>query len=264
MMEDYATDVERLKSMVLSAATDGIVNAAMELEFGQIRTRLVRQERFKKLAPRFVLVNSTAKDIRRAMQAISEHYGPRRNHINDGFADLINSLFDGHDPAFHDNPVAAIARQVNVGPLVLLPLDVQTKGKEMADVYVELYCIENVLRVLIDSVMKDEELVIPRKVQNTIAKLKEQERSNAYLPVRGNSDLFYCDFSDLQAIMVGNWSTFGIYFPDQNEHWLNVTLGELYKIRNLVAHNSYVGQDERDALKVHFKAITKQLRLNRS
>lgn len=36
---------------------------------------------------------------------------------------------------------------------------------------------------------------------------------------------------------------------------------ELYKIRCLVAHNSYVSKDERDALKVYYKSITAQLQL---
>lgn len=56
-----------------------------------------------------------------------------------------------------------------------------------------------------------------------------------------------------------NWTVFGPYFPNKNEHWLNVTMEEVVKIRHFVAHNSYVGPDERAALQVNYKKIIAQL-----
>jgi hypothetical protein len=52
-------------------------------------------------------------------------------------------------------------------------------------------------------------------VQDTIDKLKKNEQESKYLPIRGNSDLFYCDFIELGKIIVGNWTIFGKYFPNK-------------------------------------------------
>ena len=157
--------------------------------------------------------------------------------------------------------IEEIQQNVNFGHLNLLPQDIQQKGREMSEVYLYLYCIENSLRIFIEEIMKTETVNIPRKVQDTIDKLKKSEQESKYLPLRGGNDLFYCDFIELGKIIVGNWSVFGKYFPKQNEHWLNVMVEELYKIRCLVAHHSYVGKDERDALKVYYKSITAQLQI---
>jgi len=143
----------------------------------------------------------------------------------------------------------------------LLPSDILEKGKEMSEVYLYLYCIENSLRIFIEEIMKTETVSIPKKVQDSIDKLKINEQESKYLPLRGDNDLFYCDFIVLGKIIVSNWLVFGKYFPNQNEHWLNVMIDELYKIRCLVAHNSYVGKDERNSLKVFYKIITNQLKL---
>ena len=193
-------------------------------------------------------------EFRREMQT-KGGYAERRKYINEIFYPLISdedSLLDSIDE---------IQQNVNFGHLNLLPQDIQQKGKEMSEVYLYLYCIENSLRIFIDEIMKKEAVNIPKKVQETIDKLKKSEQESKYLPLRGSSDLFYCDFIELGKIVVGNWTIFGKYFPKQNEHWLNVMVEELYKIRCLVAHNSYVGKDERDALKVYYKNITSQLKI---
>ena len=109
--------------------------------------------------------------------------------------------------------------------------------------------------------MNKETVKIPAKVQETIAKMKKEESERKYLPFRGDSDLFYCDFIELGKIMVNNWAVFSKFFPGQKEHWLNVMMDELYKIRCLVAHNSFVGDHERQSLKVYYKNILSQIQV---
>jgi hypothetical protein len=192
------------------------------------------------------------------MQAISSSYAGRRTHIKNEFYPLINSLYGTETIA---DAIADIVQQVDFGHLNLLPEDIQNKGREMSDVYLYLYCIENSLRIFITEIMKNQTINLPTKVQDTIHKMKESEKESKYLPVRGDNDLFYCDFIQLGKIIVANWFVFGKYFPNQNEHWLNVMIDELYKIRCLVAHNSFVGEHEKQSLKVYYKNITLQLKL---
>lgn len=257
-MEDYQTNVERLKNLMTSAATDLGIDEQNENEYKQLRQSLLRQDRFKTLAPKFVTTCGTLKEFKREMQAVSQQYAGRRTHIKNAFYPLVNSLYGTETMA---DAIADIVQQVDFGQLNLLPQDIQDKGREMSDVYLCLYCIENSLRIFIGEIMKTEAVTIPTKVQETINKMKQSEQESKYLPVRGDNDLFYCDFIQLGKIIVSNWTVFGKYFPNKNEHWLNVMIDELYKIRCLVAHNSFVGDHERQSLKVYYKNITLQLKL---
>ncbi len=84
-------------------------------------------------------------------------YAERRKHINEIFYPLIsdeNSLLDS---------IEEIQQNVNFGHLNLLPQDIQQKGREMSEVYLYLYCIENSLRIFIDEIMKTETINIPEK-----------------------------------------------------------------------------------------------------
>jgi len=94
-------------------------------------------------------------------------------------------------------------------------------------------------------------------IKETINGRKRNEEKNHWISVRGSSDLFYLDFIELSALIQNNWDLFKGYFPDQA--WISSKLNELYGIRNLVAHNSYVGDHERAILQVTFRSIYKQL-----
>lgn len=251
---NYTDNIERLKILLTGASTDVSISIENEAEYKSLKNELKQSAKFLSNQPKEFKTCVTLQEFRREMQA-KGGYAERRKYINEIFYPLIsdeNSLMDS---------IEEIQQNVNFGHLNLLPQDIQEKGREMSEVYLYLYCIENSLRIFIEEIMKTETVNIPRKVQDTIDKLKKSEQESKYLPLRGGNDLFYCDFIELGKIIVGNWSVFGKYFPKQNEHWLNVMVEELYKIRCLVAHNSYVGKDERDALKVYYKSITAQLQI---
>ncbi len=251
---NYIEKIERLKILVTGASTNVAITDEHEAEYRQLRTEINSVAKYKSNQPKALKICASLKEFRKEMQA-KGGYEERRKFINDIFYPLID------DEETLMDSIEEIQQSVNFGHLNLLPEDIQQKGKEMSEVYLYLYCIENSIRIFIEEVMKKESVTIPRKVQDTIDRLKKSEQESKYLPLRGNSDLFYCDFIDLVKIMTGNWTVFAKFFPKKNEHWLNVMVDELYKIRCLVAHNSYVGKDERDALKVYYKNITAQLRM---
>lgn len=257
-MDDYYLKIERLKNLMTSAATDLAIQDENELEYTHLRQYLLRQNKFKTLSPKFVITCGTLKEFKREMQTVSPQYAGRRAHIKDAFYPLLSSSFGTESIA---DAIADIVQQVDFEKLNLLPEDIQSKGREMSDVYLYLYCIENSLRIFIEEIMKRDKVAVPTRVQETINRMKESEKESKYLPVRGGNDLYYCDFIQLGKIIISNWTVFGQYFPDKNEHWLNVMIDELYKIRCLVAHNSFVGEHERQSLKVYYKNITLQLKL---
>ncbi len=148
----------------------------------------------------------------------------------------------------------------------LLPDDIKDKGKEMSEVYIYLYCVENSLRLFIDKVFICKvgnnyftKIAIPTAVKKSIQVRKELEQKNQWIGIRGDVDLFYLDFKELSNIIITNWDLFKEYFPDQ--HWLNVKIDELGNCRNLIAHNSYVGLLEREVIRLNYNQILKQITL---
>jgi len=146
----------------------------------------------------------------------------------------------------------------------ILPSDVKNKGKDMVEVYLYLYYVENSLRLFIEKVASDkfgkkyfDKLNLSSNIDRKIADRKQRESKNRWLRLRGYSDMFYLDFGDLGSIIQNNWNVFSPYFPNQN--WILTKIDELAKCRNLVAHNSYIESHERDVIRVDYNSILKQL-----
>ena len=146
----------------------------------------------------------------------------------------------------------------------IFPKDIKEKGKEMANAYVYLYCIENALRLFLEKIVKENygddyfsSLNTNKDIKKKFEVRKKDEGKNKWLRIRGNSEIFYLDFDDIGYIIRNNWEIFKKYFPTQE--WIVTKINELSKCRNLVAHNSYIGKDERDLIRVYFNAILKQI-----
>jgi len=125
----------------------------------------------------------------------------------------------------------------------ILPEDIIEKGKEMADVYVYLYCVENAIRLFIEKMAKSaygddffNQLKISRDIKRKLRIRKENERKNKWLRIRGDSEIFYLDFEDLGSLIRDNWELFKESFPSQE--WIVTRIKDLSECRNLVAHNS--------------------------
>ncbi|MDR0438472.1 MAG: hypothetical protein LBH22_09300 [Bacteroidales bacterium] len=147
----------------------------------------------------------------------------------------------------------------------LLPDDIKAKGKEMAETYLYLYYVENSLRIFIEKTLVEKfgndyfsQIQIPSKIRTNIENRKGTESKNKWLSVRGSSDIFYLDFKDLADIITNNWTCFQSLFP--NQQWLTVKVDELGNIRNLVAHNSYITEEDKTVLQHNFNQIIKQIK----
>jgi len=146
----------------------------------------------------------------------------------------------------------------------IFPEDIKEKGKEMADVYIYLYCIENALRLFLEKIAKENyghdyfsNLNTNKDINRKLKVRTRDEEKNQWLRIRGDSEMFYLDFDDIGYIIRNNWEIFKTYFPSQE--WIVTKIIELSKCRNLVAHNSYIGKDGRDLVRVYFNTILKQI-----
>ena len=146
----------------------------------------------------------------------------------------------------------------------ILPEDIKKKGKEMAELYLYLYYVENSLRLFIEKVSIDkfgidyfDYLKLNKKIKNYINGRKQKESKNRWLCIRGDSEIFHLDFKDLGTIIQNNWELFEEYFPTQN--WILGKIDEIAECRHLVAHNNFIPANKRDIVKVYYNNILDQL-----
>lgn len=172
--------------------------------------------------------------------------------------DVVPALASA-DPSLGET-IKGIADRLHVSVAKFpLPPDVLAKARDMADAYLYLFAVENYLRVFIGRVAEEANctLAMPKQVADSILKRKTEESKNAWMSVRGDSELYYVDFKDLGAIISNNWGLFKDLFPDQA--WIVSKIDELGKCRNLVAHNSYLSDHDREVVRVDFESIVRQL-----
>lgn len=138
------------------------------------------------------------------------------------------------------------------------------KGKKMADAYISLYVLENYIRQYIDRKLTISvgsnymgSITISQKMKKGIEVRKSQEQEKKWLPLRGENDLYYLDFIELADFIIANWDCFKDDIKDQN--WIKVKMDELYGIRCLIAHNSYISDDNMQLLEITTKQIVSQL-----
>jgi len=146
----------------------------------------------------------------------------------------------------------------------ILPTEIQKKGKEMTEAYLYLYCVENSLRLFIEKISIKyfgmdyfDKLQLNSDIRNRLLTRKEEESKNKWKRIRGNSDIFYLDFKDLSTIIRNNWNLFSKFFPEQN--WIESKITELAQCRNLIAHNSYLENHEKDVIRINFNSILRQI-----
>jgi len=140
-------------------------------------------------------------------------------------------------------------------------------GKSMAEVYFNLFIFENHMRYFIEEVsIKSyainywEKLNINKNIGKKVKDRKKDETLYKWLSIRGGSDLYYTDFDDLRVIISSNWEIFHPYFPKEN--WIITYLEDLYKIRNKVAHNIPIEENEKNTVETLLNNIYNQLEVN--
>lgn len=228
----------------------------MSSEYFKLRNGVLTKYPSKEKLPICLKKCSTLSDIRIYFQGQATDYKTRRSLINNEFN---NSLSFDVISDFEKS-----VDEIEENDLDILPNEVKRKGKEMANMYFILYCIENSLRIFIEKVFISRlggdyfaKIQIPTSASKSIQAKKESEQKKKWISIRGNSELFYLDFKDLSALISNNWEYFKDYFP--NEQWIKGKIEELGDCRNLIAHNSYIGEHEKNVINVYHRSIVKQI-----
>ena len=125
-------------------------------------------------------------------------------------------------------------------------------AKRMASVYIVFFCLENAVRELITDRLAERygvdwwETNVPKKIQETVSKLKEREEKNKYHTQRSTSLIGYTMFGNLEQIIISNWEDFSDLFPSQS--WVSSRFTDLEMSRNIIMHTGVLPQIEIDRI----------------
>ncbi len=144
----------------------------------------------------------------------------------------------------------------------LTPTDIK-KAYKMGQVYVVIHCLENSVRNLIRKVLKDSlgeqwwDKAASDSMKRKLSERKTHEGKNKWLTSRGTDELNYIDWGDLVTIIRK--------FPKEFETFIGSTkfaelkLEELENLRNTIAHNGVLPDEEIGRIELYFRDWCKQL-----
>ena len=142
-----------------------------------------------------------------------------------------------------------------------IPVDIHKRALHMAECYLYVYYVENILRKFIDDILTetfadDYSLKIKRSIQDKIHTRKKSLKK--WQSQRGDKDIYYTDLIDMSNIIISYWDIFKIYFDEQNE--LKMRLDDIAACRNNIAHNTYLDDSEKRLIISNFEIILKEIK----
>ena len=134
---------------------------------------------------------------------------------------------------------------------------------KMGQVYVAIHCLENSVRNLIRTVLKNTlgeqwwDKAASNEMKQKVINRKNREAKHKWLSSRGADELNYVDWGDLVTLIRK--------FPKEFETFIGITkfaelkLEELENLRNTIAHNGVLPDDEIARVELYFKDWCKQV-----
>jgi hypothetical protein len=146
-----------------------------------------------------------------------------------------------------------------------LPPNLLNDAKSMADIYPDLYILENLVRYVIMSVLEkkygghwwNNRNVVSGKIADRVEERKHFERENRWVGKRGTQEIFYTNLRDLSRIIATNSKEFKRIFADVE---IEAELRKLEPSRNIIAHNNPLPPREFERIKLCLGDLKEQLR----
>lgn len=161
------------------------------------------------------------------------------------------------------SPEEIIRERLNVSSTPSLKLTDIENAYKMGQVYVAIHCLENSVRNLIRTVLKDKlgeqwwDKAASSRMKQKFISLKNREAKNKWLTSRGADELNYIDWGDLVTLIRKYQDYFASYIGDIN--FVVLRLGELENLRNVIAHNGLLPDEEITRIELYFKDWCKQV-----
>ena len=161
------------------------------------------------------------------------------------------------------SPEEIIRKRLNISNTPsLTPIDIENAYK-MGQVYVALHCLENSVRNLIRTVLKNHlgehwwNKAASSEIKQKVDSRQKSEAKKKWLASRGADELHYADWGDLVKLMRKYADKFDDYTGDIN--FVVLRLGELENLRNTIAHNGILSDDDIGRIELYFRDWCKQV-----
>ena len=128
-------------------------------------------------------------------------------------------------------------------------------------IYQAIHTFENMIRKMVVKAMDEKYHLdwwehVSESIQKKVSARKEEERKIKWHASRGSSEIFYCDFGDLSAIICSNWELFEELL--RNQEWVKQLLLALEKSRNVIMHGGNLAQEDIERIGVHIRDWLRQ------
>jgi hypothetical protein len=146
-----------------------------------------------------------------------------------------------------------------------LPPNLLEEAIRMAEIYPDVYVIENLVRHVIMSVLEKKygkdwwqiPNVVSNEIRREVERRKHFERKNRWVAKRRTHEIFYTDFADLSRIIATNSKEFKEIFANLE---VEAELRKLEPSRNVIAHNNPLPPKEFERIKLCLGDLKEQLR----
>jgi hypothetical protein len=134
-------------------------------------------------------------------------------------------------------------------------------AERMAIVYTAIHAFENTVRELVKKAMAEAHREtwwskVPDRVQKKAKTRMDDDAKFKWHGTRGASEITYCDFGDLSAIIVNNWLHFENVLNDME--WAKALLNTLERSRNIVMHGGVLSKEDVERIGMNIRDWIRQ------
>lgn len=143
----------------------------------------------------------------------------------------------------------------------MLDGDLIAQAEYSSVAFIAMNAFENSVRTFVSKAMADFydaewwEKVSPN-IKKKVSKRKEDEAKVKWHSSRGSADIYYCDFGDLQNIIIGNWDAFSEVLREQE--WVKPILTTLERSRNVIMHGGELDRQDYERIGIHIRDWIRQ------
>jgi hypothetical protein len=146
-----------------------------------------------------------------------------------------------------------------------LPPNLLKEANKMADVYPDIYELENLVRHVIKTILEDKygsdwwknRNVVSGNIAERVEERMNFEGKNRWVAKRGTHEIFYTLFGDLSRIIASNPREFKQIFANME---IEAELRKLEPLRNIIAHNNPLPPKEINRIKTCRDDLREQLK----
>jgi hypothetical protein len=139
--------------------------------------------------------------------------------------------------------------------------DLLVQAQRMSVIYTAIHAFENAVRLMVTKAMAEKYQItwwekVPERIRKNAKTRMEEDAKFRWHGARGATEINYCDFGDLSAIIVTNWSVFDDLLG--NMEWAKATLNALEKSRNIVMHSGTLAKEDVERIGMNIRDWIRQ------